>query len=74
MADFPTLHKFPEGSDRNYFVFENLPDGSAVWRGCVFGMEGVELKLQKLAQESNNKFFALSMGTDPSQLSVPLIA
>jgi hypothetical protein len=72
MADFPTLHKFPEGSvDRNYFVFEKLPDGSAVCRGCVLGMESVELSLQKLAQESNNKFFALNLGNDPSQLSVP---
>jgi hypothetical protein len=63
LADFPTLHKFPEGSaDRNYFVFEKLPDGSALWRGCVLGMESVELKLQKLARESNNKFFALNLG------------
>jgi hypothetical protein len=63
MADFPTLHKFPEGSAHlDYFVFEKLPDGSAVWRGCVLGMESVELKLQKLARESNNKFFALNLG------------
>jgi hypothetical protein len=63
MADFPTLHKFPEGSaNRHYFVFEKLPDDSAVWRGCVLGMESVELKLQILARESNNKFFALNLG------------
>ncbi len=63
MVDFPTLYKFPEGSaDRNYFVFEKLPDGSAVCRGCVLGMESVELKLQKLARELNNNFFALNLG------------
>jgi hypothetical protein len=68
MADFPTLHKFPEGSaNLDYFVFEKLADGSAVWRGCVLGMESVELKLQKLARESNNKFFALNLKGDRSQ-------
>jgi hypothetical protein len=61
MADFPTLHKFPEGSaNRYYFVFEKLPDGCAVWRGCVLGMKNVGLKLQILARESNNKFSALN--------------
>ena len=68
MADFPTLHKFPEGSaNLDYFVFEKLPDGSALWRGCVLGMESVELKLQKLVRESNNKFFALNLRGDRSQ-------
>jgi hypothetical protein len=66
MADFLTLHKFPEGSaNLDYFVFEKLTDGSAVWRGCVLGMESVELKLQKLARESNNKFFALNLRRGP---------
>ena len=62
MADFATLHKFPEGSaNRYYFLFEKLPDGSALWRDRVLGMENVELRLQELARGSNNKFFALSI-------------
>ena len=62
MRDSPTLHKFPEGSDnRDYDVFEELNDGSTVWRACVVGMENVESKLRELALESNNKFFALSL-------------
>ena len=59
MRDFPTLHKFPEGSiNRDYDIFEELPDGNKVWRACVVGMENVELKLDELASESNNKFLA----------------
>ena len=60
MRDCPTLHKFPEGSkNRDYDIFEELPDGKKVWRACVIGMENVELKLQELARESNNKLLAL---------------
>ena len=61
MTDCLTQHKFPEGSaNRGYDVFEEFSDGTAIWRGCVFGMENVELKLRELARESNNKFFALN--------------
>jgi hypothetical protein len=60
MTDFATQHRFPEGSgNRDYDVFEELPDGSTIWRDCAFGMGNVELKLRELARESNNKFFAL---------------
>jgi hypothetical protein len=60
MRDCPTLHKFPDGStNRDYDIFEELPDGEKVWRACVVGMENVELKLGELARESNNKFLAL---------------
>jgi hypothetical protein len=73
MADFPTLHKFPEGStNRDYFVFEKLPDGSAVWRDWVLGMENVEMRLQELARTSNNKFFALNLGDRSYPIIRPL--
>ena len=73
MADFPTLRKFPEDSaNREYFVFEKLPDGSAVWRCCVVGMDNVELKLQDLARDSNNKFFALNLGNRSHPMIRPL--
>ena len=62
MADFPTLHKFPEGSaNREYDVFEEFPDGTNKWRACVFGMGNVERKLRELASETTNKFFALNL-------------
>ena len=63
MADIPTLHKFPEGSaNRYYFLFEEMPDGLAMWRDRVLGMEKAELRLQELARGSRNKFFALNLG------------
>jgi hypothetical protein len=62
MRDCPILHKFPEGSaNRDYDIFEQLPDGANVWRTCVVGMQNVELKLRELARESNNKFFAINL-------------
>jgi hypothetical protein len=68
MADFLTLWKFPEGSaNRHYFLFEKTPEGLAIWRDLVVGMEKAELRLQELARESNNKFFALNLrGSDPA--------
>jgi hypothetical protein len=64
MRDCPILHKFPEGSvSRDYDIFEELHDGSWVWRACVVGMQNVELKLQELARESNNKFIAVHGAT-----------
>ena len=72
MTDFPTHHKFPEGSANcDYDVFEELPDGSAIWRACVFGMESVELKLRELARESGNRFFALSLQDRPQSVIRP---
>jgi len=62
MPDYPTLQKFPEDSaNRDYDVFEEYPDGSTIWRGCVFGMGNVESKLRELAKETSNKLFALNL-------------
>jgi hypothetical protein len=62
MPDYPTLQKFPEDSaNRDYDVFEEYPDGSTIWRTCVFGMGNVESKLRELAKETGNKLFALNL-------------
>jgi len=54
--------KFPEDSaNRDYDVFEELPDGSTIWRASVFGMESAELKLRELTKETGNKLFALHL-------------
>ena len=42
-------------------IFEVLPDGSCVWRASVKGEYEKERKLQKLAETSNNKFYALNL-------------
>ena len=62
MPDIPTQYKIPEEwANRDYEIFEEFPDGSTVWRACVFGMENVELKLRELAKGTSNKFFAVSL-------------
>ena len=70
MANFPSPQKYPLGSlNRDYDIFEQLPDGSTIWRACVFGMKNVELKLLEMARETNNKFFALNL----QDRSLPII-
>jgi hypothetical protein len=70
MSNCPTHRKFPEDSmNRDYDIFEELPDGSTVWRACVFGMENVELAFRELAKETPNRIFATSL----LDKSVPVI-
>jgi hypothetical protein len=62
MSDCPTHHKFPEGSTNlDYDIFEELPDGSTVWRACTFGMENVEMKFREMAKETSNRIFAINL-------------
>jgi hypothetical protein len=75
MPDSPTLQKYPEDSARrDYDVFEEYPDGSTVWRGCVFGMGNVELKLRELSKETGNKLFALNLQDQTLPVIRPLRA
>ncbi len=72
MPECPTHHKFPEDSvNRDYDIFEELPDGSTIWRACVFGMGNVEQKLRELARETTNKFFALYLRDQSSPVIRP---
>jgi hypothetical protein len=62
MSTSPTRQKYPEDSaNRDYDIFEESPDGSTIWRACVFGMENAERCLREFARESNNKFFAINL-------------
>jgi hypothetical protein len=62
MNDHDSLGKFPEGSTNiDFDIFEELPDGSTIWRACIFGMERVESRLRELSKDSGNKFFALNL-------------
>jgi hypothetical protein len=49
--------------DRDYDIFEKLPDGSSVWREMVVGRENARLKVQSLAKLSSNEFFAIHTPT-----------
>ena len=42
-------------------IFEKFPDGSTIWRACVFGQIEAERKLQELREHSKNKFVAIDI-------------
>ena len=46
---------------RDYDIFEKFPDGSMVWRACVFGQYEAQRKLQDLAERSPNEFVAIDI-------------
>jgi hypothetical protein len=46
-------------SEREYDLFERLPDGAPVWRGHAFGLDEAEAKLHSLASVTANECFAL---------------
>ena len=46
-----------------YDIFEKLPDGSSIWRVCVPGQYDAERKLQELAEDSVNEFFAIEINS-----------
>ncbi len=46
---------------RNFDIFEKAPDGSMIWRTCVFGKFEAERKLQELAEHSRNQFLAVDI-------------
>jgi hypothetical protein len=40
--------------ERDYDLFEVMPDGSLIWRGAVSGHEKAILKLKQLASQTSN--------------------
>jgi len=49
--------------NRDYDIFEKLPDGSPLWRQCVQGLENARSTLNLLAAQSQNEFFAIHSPT-----------
>lgn len=49
--------------DRQYDLFEILPDGAPVWRGAVSGHESAILKLRELAAETENEVRVMHVPT-----------
>ena len=49
--------------NREYDIFERLPDGSVLWRAFVQGLEPARAKLNQLASSSKNEFFAIHTPT-----------
>ena len=46
---------------REYEIFEKFPDGSTLWRTCVFGKYDAQRKMQELREHSENEFFTLDV-------------
>jgi hypothetical protein len=53
-----------EASMKNdYDLFEKFANGSSLWRGSFPEFETTCLRLQELAQKSENQFYAISLTT-----------
>lgn len=49
--------------NRDYDIFECLPDGTDLWKGYVTGLEQARRKLQELAALSENEHYAIHTPT-----------
>lgn len=49
--------------EREYELFEQLPDGSTIWRAHASGLPNVRLKLQEIAGKTTNQCFAMYFPT-----------
>jgi hypothetical protein len=49
--------------NREYDIFEKLPDGTVLWRDFIQGLEPARAKLDQLAKTSKNEFFAIHTPT-----------
>jgi hypothetical protein len=44
-----------------YDIFEKFSDGSTLWRACVAGRYETHRKMQELAEDSENEFYAIDV-------------
>lgn len=49
--------------NREYDIFERLPDGTDLWKDYVVGLEQARRKLQELAAQSKNEHYAIHTPT-----------
>jgi hypothetical protein len=49
--------------NRDYEIFELLPDGSPIWKGHGSGLDSVRVKLEKLAAKTANECIAMHLPT-----------
>jgi len=49
--------------NREYDIFERLPDGTHLWKDYVHGLEQAHRKLQELAAQSRNEHYAIHTPT-----------
>jgi len=46
-------------NEREYDIFEKLPDDGVMWRGSVHGQQNAIERLEELAANSSNGHFAM---------------
>jgi hypothetical protein len=51
------------GMDSKYDIFEILPDGTPIWKGCVSGREEALQQLESLATTSSNELRIIHLPT-----------
>jgi hypothetical protein len=56
-------HRLESSMKNDYDLFEKFLNGSSVWRGSFPEFETTCLRLQELAQKSENQFYAVSLTT-----------
>ena len=44
---------------RKYDIFEEFPNGSLIWRDCVYGRHDAKRKIQELSEHSYNHVYAV---------------
>jgi hypothetical protein len=49
--------------NREYDIFERLPDGKDLWKDYVVGLEETRRKLQEFAAKSKNEHYAIHTPT-----------
>ena len=49
--------------NREYDLFERLPDGSPLWRGYASGLAELTAKLREIAANTQNECFAMHLPT-----------
>jgi hypothetical protein len=59
--------------DREYELFERLPDGAVQWRGVARGLLKARLDLGRLARNTRNEVFAIELLSQQVVARVPAI-
>lgn len=57
--------------DREYDIFEKLPEGAVLWRGAVQGKENAIAKLREVAAGSTNEHFVLHVASNAVIARIP---
>lgn len=45
--------------EREYDLFERMPNGDTIWRDFVTGLPAAHARLEVLSKQSKNEFFAM---------------